>query len=197
MCWNRREVGIPLPGGPQMVTWLSPSKSFLISGAMSPLQTSSDHPIKEELPSLWILLYVSVKALSLSHIIFYICVCGYCFPLPQKEHKLHEDRGSAWFTPLSPAPGTVSDMLQSFNQCLLDYCTNKRSWMKKWIIKNAMNCSPPDSWVHGISKARIWSGLPFPAPGVLLKPGTEPHISLASCIASGFFTNEPPGKPNC
>ena len=131
MCWNWRELGIPLPGGPQMVTWLSPSKSFLISGAMSPLQTSSDHTFKEELPSFWILPYISVKALSLSHIIFYTCICGYCFPPPKKEHKLHEDRGSAWFTTLSPAPGTVFDMLQSFNQCLLDYFTNKRSWMNK------------------------------------------------------------------
>ena len=69
-----------------MVTWLSPSKSFLISGAMSPLQTSSDHPLKEELPSLWIQLYVSVKALSLSHIIFYICVCGYFPSLPPKKN---------------------------------------------------------------------------------------------------------------
>lgn len=80
MCWNWRELGIPLRGGPQMVTWLSPSKSFLISGARSPLQTYSDHTFKEELPSFWILPYISVKALSLSHIIFYTCVCGYCFP---------------------------------------------------------------------------------------------------------------------
>ena len=86
---------------------LSPSKSFPISGAMSPLQTSSDHPLKEELPSLWTPLYISAKALSLSHIIFYICACSYCFPPPKKEHKLHEDRSSAWFTTLSPAAGSV------------------------------------------------------------------------------------------
>ena len=85
MCWNWRELGIPLRGGPQMVTWLSPSKSFLISGARSPLQTYSDHTFKEELPSFWILPYISVKALSLSHIIFYTCVCGYCFPPPKKD----------------------------------------------------------------------------------------------------------------
>jgi len=49
----------------------------------------------------------------------------------------------------------------------------------------------------GFPRQEYWSGLPFLAPGVLLEPEIEPHISLVSCIASGFFTNEPPGKPNC
>ena len=49
----------------------------------------------------------------------------------------------------------------------------------------------------GFPRQEYWSGLPFPAPGVLLEPEIEPHISLVSCIASGFFTNEPPEKPNC
>ena len=49
----------------------------------------------------------------------------------------------------------------------------------------------------GFPRQEYWSGLPFPAPGILLQPETEPHISLVSCIASGFFTNEPPEKPNC
>ena len=50
-----------------------------------------------------------------------------------------------------------------------------------------MDCSPPGSSVHGISR-----GLPFPSPGDLLNPGIEP-ASLA--LAGGFFTTEPPGKP--
>ena len=35
------------------------------------------------------------------------------------------------------------------------------------------------------SRQEYWSGLPFPSPGDLPNPGTEPG---ASCIAGGFFT---------
>ena len=38
----------------------------------------------------------------------------------------------------------------------------------------------------GFSRQEYWSGLPFPSPGYLPDPGTEP-TSLAS--AGGFFTN--------
>ena len=33
-----------------------------------------------------------------------------------------------------------------------------------------MDCSSPDSTVHGIFHAKYWSGLPFPSPGDLLDP---------------------------
>ena len=36
------------------------------------------------------------------------------------------------------------------------------------------------------------SGLPFPSPGDLPDPGTEPTFPA---LAGGFFTTEPPGKP--
>ena len=39
-----------------------------------------------------------------------------------------------------------------------------------------------------------WSRLPFPSPGDLPNPGTEPAFPA---LAGGFFTTEqPPGKPN-
>jgi len=53
--------------------------------------------------------------------------------------------------------------------------------------------APLGSSAHGISQAKLWSGLPFPSPGDLLKPGIKP-MSLA--LACGFFTAEPPGKPH-
>ena len=40
-----------------------------------------------------------------------------------------------------------------------------------------MDCSPPDSSVHGILQVEYWSGLPCPPPGDLLDPGIEP-VSL-------------------
>ena len=41
------------------------------------------------------------------------------------------------------------------------------------------------------SRQECWSGLPFPSPEDLPKPGME-HKSPA--LAGGFFTTEPPGK---
>jgi len=40
----------------------------------------------------------------------------------------------------------------------------------------------------GFSRQEYWSGLPFPSPGDLPNPKIE--------LAGGFFTSEPPGKPN-
>ena len=38
-----------------------------------------------------------------------------------------------------------------------------------------------------------WSELPFPSPGDLPNPGINPAFPA---LAGGFFTTEPPGKPN-
>ena len=54
---------------------------------------------------------------------------------------------------------------------------------------NPMDCSPPgSSSVHGIFQARYWSGLPFPTPGDLPDPGTEPMSLISLALADGFFT---------
>ena len=59
-----------------------------------------------------------------------------------------------------------------------------------------MDCSPPGSSVHGISRQEYWRRLPFPSPGDLPDPGTEPASSASPELAAGFFTTEPPGKAN-
>ena len=43
----------------------------------------------------------------------------------------------------------------------------------------------------GFFRQEYWYGWPFPSPGDLFKPGTEP-VSLA--LQAGFFTIDPPGK---
>ena len=48
-----------------------------------------------------------------------------------------------------------------------------------------------------LSRQEYWSGLLFPSPGDLSDPGFEPMsaaLQAVFCIASGFFTAEPPGK---
>ena len=45
----------------------------------------------------------------------------------------------------------------------------------------------------GLSRQEYWSALPFPSPGDLPNPGTEP---TSPALAGGFITTEPPGKPS-
>ena len=47
----------------------------------------------------------------------------------------------------------------------------------------------------GLSKQECWSGLPFPPPGDLSSPGTEPMSPMSPALAFGFFTTEPSEKP--
>ena len=44
----------------------------------------------------------------------------------------------------------------------------------------------------GFPRQEYWLGLPFPSPGESFRPKDR---TCVSCIAGGFFTNEPPGKP--
>ena len=44
----------------------------------------------------------------------------------------------------------------------------------------------------GLFRQEYWRGLPFPSPGDLPDPRTEP---VSPPLASGFFTNAPLGKP--
>ena len=44
----------------------------------------------------------------------------------------------------------------------------------------------------GFSRQEYWSGLAFPSPGNPPDPGKEP---ASPALAGGFFTTEPPGKP--
>ena len=59
-----------------------------------------------------------------------------------------------------------------------------------------VDCSPPGSSVCGILQARIleWVAMPSSKESSWFRDRT--HISCRSCIAGGFFTSEPLGKPN-
>ena len=52
-----------------------------------------------------------------------------------------------------------------------------------------MDCSPPGSSVHGISRQEYWNGLPFHPLRDLPDPGIEP---LSPALTGGFLTTEPP-----
>ena len=62
-----------------------------------------------------------------------------------------------------------------------------------------MNYSLPDSFVHGILQARILEWIAIPSFRGTSRPRDWTHVGklqCPSCIAGGFFTTEPPGKPN-
>ena len=44
-------------------------------------------------------------------------------------------------------------------------------------------------------RQEYWSGLPFPSPGDLPDPGTEPPSFVSTALAGRFFTTMPPGSP--
>ena len=60
-----------------------------------------------------------------------------------------------------------------------------------------MDHSPPGSSVHGILQARILEWVAMPSSRGSSQPRNQTHVSCVSCIAGGFFTAEPPGKPTC
>ena len=54
-----------------------------------------------------------------------------------------------------------------------------------------MDCSPPGSSVHGPSRQKYWSGLPFFPPGNLPHPGIKPTYPT---LEADSLPSEPPGK---
>ena len=58
----------------------------------------------------------------------------------------------------------------------------------------ALDCSRPDSSVHGILQAGVLEWVAVSSSRGSSRPRGGTHIS---CTAGGLFTTEPPGKPRC
>ena len=67
-------------------------------------------------------------------------------------------------------------------------CSVAQSCPALW---DPMDCSPPGTFVHGISQAI--SGFSFPSPGILYNQGIKP---ASPALAGRFFATAPPGKSN-
>ena len=50
-----------------------------------------------------------------------------------------------------------------------------------------MDCSLPDSSIHGISRQEYWSGLSFPPLGDLLDPGITPASPASLALQADFY----------
>ena len=71
--------------------------------------------------------------------------------------------------------------------CLRDHSVVSDS-VASWTVA----CQAPLS--VGLPSHEYWSGLPFPSPGGLPDPRTDPASPLAPALASRFFTPEPPAQ---
>ena len=62
------------------------------------------------------------------------------------------------------------------------------------LFTTPVECSPPGSSVHGISRQEYWSGLPCPPPGYLPDPGIKPASLCLLWWQVGSLPLAPPGK---
>ena len=65
-------------------------------------------------------------------------------------------------------------------------CTQSCLILLQWTVARRVPLSME------LSRQEYWSELPFPSLRDLPDPGMEP---VSPALASGFFTTEPPGKP--
>ena len=61
------------------------------------------------------------------------------------------------------------------------------SFVTQWTV------APQVPLSMGFPREGYWSGLPFASPGDLPDPGNK---LMSPALAGGFFTTEPPRKPN-
>ena len=73
-------------------------------------------------------------------------------------------------------------------QCLMCYVLSHFS-----CVSDSMDCSLPGSSVHGIFQARILELVAISFSRGSSQPRDRASVS---CLADGFFTPEPPGKPS-
>ena len=87
----------------------------------------------------------------------------------------------------SGCPLKADSLQDSFQSCCL-CCLVSKSCP---TLCNPMDCSPPGSFIHGISQARIlvWVAISFSRGSSQSRD--QAHIS---CLAGGFFTTEAPRK---
>ena len=78
---------------------------------------------------------------------------------------------------------------------LFPYCVHAKVASVMSNSLQPMDCSPPDSSVHGILQARTLEWVATLSSRGSSQPRDQTHISCGSCIAGRFFTTEPLGKP--
>ena len=89
---------------------------------------------------------------------------------------------------------TIARVLLQIRACLLLWVRVYSEATLCLIVCDPMECSLPDSSVHGISQARVLEWVANSFSSESSRPGIK-HVSPA--LVGGFFIAEPPGKPSC
>ena len=91
----------------------------------------------------------------------------------------------------------VSAIQKSESTVCIHVCMYAK-WLQSCLTMcNPMVCSPAGSSVHGILQARILQLVVISFSRGSSRPRNRTQVSRVSCIAGGFFTGEPWGKPIC
>ena len=56
-------------------------------------------------------------------------------------------------------------------------------------LYDPMDCSPPGSSVHEVSRQEYWNGFPFPSPGNVPDSGLKPASLVLPELSVTFFTS--------
>ena len=75
-----------------------------------------------------------------------------------------------------------------------NYSVKVKLLSRVWLFATPWTVAHQASPSMGFSRQEYWSGLPFPSPGDLPYPGTEPR---SPTLEADTLTSEPPGKPWC
>ena len=93
----------------------------------------------------------------------------------------------AWKIPWTEEPDRLQSIVsqRDMTEATWHVCSATQSCLLFPILWTVA-CQAPLSM--GFSRQEYWSGLPFPPPGALPLPGTEPAPLLSSALAGGLFT---------
>ena len=83
--------------------------------------------------------------------------------------------------------GLVRVLQNRTNKIYVYSCVHGKSLQSCMTLCDAMDCSPPGSSVHGISRQEHWSGLPCPPLQNLPDPGIQRVSLMSPPLAGGFF----------
>ena len=100
----------------------------------------------------------------------------------------------AWWATVCRVAKSQTQLNQ--HACILVYWYQFGSVTQSCLtLCDPMHCSLPGNSVHWILQARIleWVAMPFSRGSS--QPRDRTHVSSSPCMAGGFFTFEPPGKP--
>ena len=100
-------------------------------------------------------------------------------------------KGTHWITCVlaghtPPSLGLLAECAITFSEVKVKSLSHVRRFATLWTVAHQ---APPST---GFSRQEYWSGLPFPSPGDLPDPGTEPR---SPALQADALTSEPLGKP--